>query len=87
MDRFRERTIGRQIPHGQRNAHRGAGGMEKSSAFATFAVYHSLWVVPLPWGLEHIPLKSIRFERNMLELLNLERFLVDRVNPPGRKAL
>jgi hypothetical protein len=38
-------------------------------------------------ALEHIPLKSIRFERNMLQLLNLERFLVDRVTPPGGQAL
>jgi hypothetical protein len=37
--------------------------------------------------LEHIPLKSIRFERNMLQLSNLKRFLVDRVHPPGGQAL
>jgi hypothetical protein len=37
--------------------------------------------------LEHIPLESTRFERNMLQLLNLERFLVDRVTPPGGQAL
>jgi hypothetical protein len=38
-------------------------------------------------ALEHIPLESIRFERIMLQLLNLERFLVDRVTPPGGQAL
>jgi len=38
-------------------------------------------------ALEHIPLKSNRFERNMLKVLSMERFLIDRVIPPGRKTL
>jgi len=38
--------------------------------------------------LEHVPQKCVRFcEKNMLQLIDLERFLIAWVIPPKRKAL
>jgi len=37
--------------------------------------------------LEHIPFRSKRSERNMLKLLNAERFLIGRMIPSGRETL
>ncbi|VTZ48205.1 hypothetical protein MPC4_10155 [Methylocella tundrae] len=40
-----------------------------------------------PLAPEHIPVRSVRSDRNMLKLLNMERFLIDRMDPFDRKAL
>jgi hypothetical protein len=38
-------------------------------------------------ALEPLAIESNRLDRKRLQLLNLERFLIDPVNPPDQKAL